>query len=148
MKRYECEMEQDVLSAAAHPTWPHGADDELRAHVRSCEICSDAAEIARSLAAVRDEDRLVEIPSSGLVWWRAQLRMRREATATAERPMIAAQWVAFVCAATFSVVWITSSLTGLEVKTLLTEHEFAVAVMAGLLFGVPAVVYFGVGKER
>ncbi len=154
MKQFECEFEAEVLTAAIHANWPRGANEELRDHVRSCEICSDAAAVAVSLAAVREADRPVEIPSSGLVWWRAQLRMRREAAVVAERPMIAAQWIAFVCAATLLILWIVSSLAALEwnkvvqsTTALFMQHGLLTAAMAILLLGVPAVVYFALGEE-
>lgn len=154
MKRVECEFEAEVLAAVVQSAWPHGVGEDLRAHVRTCELCSDAAAVAGSLAVVREADRSVEIPSSGLVWWRVQLRMRREAAAAAERPIIAAQWVAFVCAVTLLVSWVASALTGLEwkrmvlsVMVLFAQHELLIAAMAVLLFGIPAAVYFAIGKE-
>jgi hypothetical protein len=38
------------------------------------------------------------IPDAGRVWWRAQMRMRREAVQAAGSPITAAQVVAFACA--------------------------------------------------
>ncbi len=147
MKRFECDLEAEVLTAVVQSTWPHGANQDLLLHARSCEICSEVAAVAVSLAAVRQVDRSVQIPGSGLVWWRAQLRLRREAAAAAERPMIAVQWIAFVCVATLLVSWIASSLTGLAWLDLFERHELLIVAMAALLFGVPAVVYFSLRKE-
>ena len=154
LKQLECEFEAEVLMAVIHATWPQGANRELRDHVQNCQICSDAAAITASLAIIREADRSIEIPSSGLVWWRAQLRMRREAAVAAERPMIAVQWIALVCAMALLIAWTTSSLTAIEwnqvmqsATGLLRQHELLIAAMAALLLSVPVVVYFASGSE-
>lgn len=91
----ECEREQDVLDAIASQRWPARAGDDLRAHVCSCEICADLVEVASALVndypAGSQESPL---PSSGLVWWRAQLRARDEDTRAAARPIAFVQGVA------------------------------------------------------
>lgn len=46
MKRIECEFEADVLAAALQSRWPERVDTELRAHVSTCDICSDVATVA------------------------------------------------------------------------------------------------------
>ena len=91
----ECEREQDILDALASQRWPERADEDLRAHVRSCELCADLVEVARALIddypVTTAESRL---PSSGLVWWRAQLRARDEDARAAARPIAFIQGVA------------------------------------------------------
>lgn len=91
----ECGREQDVLDAIASQRWPDRCDDDLRAHVRVCGLCADLVEIASALAddypVVSQESRM---PSSGLVWWRAQLRARDEDARAAARPIAFVQGVA------------------------------------------------------
>jgi hypothetical protein len=96
---WECEREQDVLDAAATGRWPDRADGDLRAHVASCAICADVAEIAPLL--IEDRDAAWEeaaVPPPGAVWWRSQLRVRREAAEQAARPVVLVQRAALVYA--------------------------------------------------
>jgi hypothetical protein len=99
MKPIECEFEADALAAALQSRWPEQVDAQLRAHVAQCPICSDVITIACAVDDARTEMRaLAVIPDSGAVWWRAQLRARREAAESAGRPITAAQFIAFAFA--------------------------------------------------
>ena len=50
--RFECPHESDVLTAVYTRRWPDRADETLRAHVATCEICRDlAAEFGGDLQA-------------------------------------------------------------------------------------------------
>lgn len=87
-----CPREPDVIAAVTSGRWPLAADETLRAHVASCEVCAEAramAELMRSLERETLQD--ARLPSAGQVWWRAQLRARREAQAAAARPVLVAQ---------------------------------------------------------
>jgi hypothetical protein len=88
MSRIECRYETEILDAVASGRWPDRLDAELRDHVSSCGICSEVAMVS---ALYRDEyasamDQ-VRVPSAGLVWWKAELRARREAVRVASRPI-------------------------------------------------------------
>lgn len=101
----DCAREQDVLDAVASNRWPGRSGDELRDHVRLCAVCADVAEIAGALAEERDRTwNETDVPPASLVWWRAQMRARAEATALAGRPILVAQGVAVVCLA--AAAWI------------------------------------------
>jgi predicted anti-sigma-YlaC factor YlaD len=169
MKPIECEFEGDALAAALQSRWPDHVDAQLRAHVADCPTCADVVTVASAVEDAREEMRArTLIPDSGLVWWRAQLRARREAAETAGRPITAAQLVAFACAvgllgACFGATstWfqsafrsIASSLGGFDAKaflhlasTLLAEHGALVLAMAVMLFLVPTAVYLVVGRD-
>ena len=88
MKDYFCEQESAVLEAVESGRWPQGCDAELRAHVAQCATCGDVVLVARIL---QQEKRRAEVeaplPAAGLVWWKAQLRARREAAARAAEPI-------------------------------------------------------------
>jgi hypothetical protein len=85
----ECAREQDVLDAAATGRWPDRVDADLRAHVAECAVCADVAEIAPVFVADRDAAwEQADVPSAGRVWWRARMRVRREAAAQAAQPMV------------------------------------------------------------
>jgi hypothetical protein len=91
----ECPREQDLLDVMAAGRWPERCDAELRAHVHDCAICTDLVEVVGALFDARDVVYAdVPVPASGTVWWRAQLRARREATERAARPMTVVQGVA------------------------------------------------------
>ena len=91
----ECRREQDVLDARAARRWPERCEEELRAHVSACSVCADLVDVAGALLndrdAVYDDAR---VPSSGIVWWRAQLQAREDAARAAGRPIAFIQGVA------------------------------------------------------
>jgi hypothetical protein len=80
--------------------WPQAAGVELAAHVRGCRRCSEMVLVTQAFGAARvrsiDEAR---VEPAALVWWRAQLRRRREVIERVERPMRAQMLVvlAVVC---------------------------------------------------
>ena len=95
MKRIECLREFDVLEAVASGRWAAGAFPDIEAHLVECPICADLATVVAALAPDREERRpQARVPPSAHVWWRAQVRARREAAAAASRPITIAQGVA------------------------------------------------------
>jgi hypothetical protein len=94
----ECLREQDVMDAVASGRWPDRSDPELRRHVDGCAICQDVATIFPAISAERDETwEAVSVPAASVVWWRAQIRAREEASRAAQRPIAVTQGVAMVC---------------------------------------------------
>jgi hypothetical protein len=169
MTPVECEFEAEVLAVALQAPWPERADAGLRAHVAACAICSDVAAIAGAIEDTRERmSACAAIPDSGRVWWLAQLRARREAAEAANRPMTAAQAIAFACAvgllgACFRTAspWlrsavgrITSGVAGLDANawlasaaSLLAQHGALALVMGAMFFLVPAAVYLAMGRD-
>jgi hypothetical protein len=95
----DCCREEDVLDALTSGRWPQRASAELRAHVASCAICADVVAVAGAVLEARDhEPAEMRIPSSAVMWWRAQMRARQEAAREAARPITIAQVVASVSA--------------------------------------------------
>ena len=101
----ECPHEQDVLDALAARRWPARCDEELRAHVAACTLCTDLIEVASALL-VEQESAWQEatVPPSSVVWWRAQIRAREEAARSAARPVAFMQGVAASLALWIAVV--------------------------------------------
>jgi hypothetical protein len=169
MKPIECEFEADALAAALQSRWPDQVGVELRAHVAECPICSDVVAIASAADDARIEMRArVVVPDSGVVWWRAQLRARREAAEAAGRPITAAQSIAFASAvgllgACFGATstWfqsafrsIASHLGGIDAKTfvsstatMLAQHGPLALAAAAMLFLVPTVVFLTLRRD-
>lgn len=91
MRATECPREQDMLDALCAGRWPVRCDDDLRTHVAGCPVCADLVDVAGPL--LQERERLwseIRVPSAGTVWWRAQLRARREAARVAARPLAVA----------------------------------------------------------
>jgi hypothetical protein len=156
MRRIECEFEADVLAAAVQSRWPERVDAELRAHVSTCEICSDVA----AVAVVMDEASVqlrasAVVPEGGRVWWLAQVRARREAAAAAGRPITAIQVVACACAAGLfgacfgaTSTWFQSALrSAVHAKSVLAGHEMLAAGVAAVLLLAPVAVYLAEGRD-
>lgn len=88
MQDYFCEQEAAVLEAVESGRWPHACDTELRAHVSQCSICADVLLVAQTFQQENQWARAeVALPASGLVWWKAQMRARREAAERAAEPI-------------------------------------------------------------
>jgi hypothetical protein len=109
MKVPQCEREQGVTEMLQSGRWPEDCDPALRSHVENCAVCSEVVLVAQFL---REEHASLfadmKLPDAGLVWWRAQLRARREATELATRPIALAERFALACglASLFAfVVW-------------------------------------------
>src|SRR3954462_3908370 len=102
----ECDREQDVLDALAAGRWRERCDDDLRAHVSSCGVCTDLSHVAAALLHDRDMARShARVPPAGVVWWRAQLHAREDAARAAGRPVAFIQGVAASVA-----IWVIVSL--------------------------------------
>ena len=173
MRRIECQFEADVLAAALQSRWPDRVDPELREHAKTCVICGDVAAVAGAIDRAREETMASTslrdtIPDSGRVWWKAQLRARKEAAEAVARPITAVQLAAFACAiglmgacvgATSSwfqtaLKWAWSQVTAFDVKAvipyataLIAAHGLLVLSMLAMIFVVPVAVYFVVGRD-
>jgi hypothetical protein len=100
MTRTECGYEKQFVNAICAGRWPSACDEELRNHVQSCSTCNDVVTVA---GALQDDysavvSTHVQVPSAGLVWWRAELRARREAVRSAERPLRVVHALSGACA--------------------------------------------------
>ena len=173
MRRIDCAHEPDVLEAVYTNRWPDRVDPDLRAHVATCQICSEVLTIAPLLEAVADLTRAeATVPESGLVWWRAQMRAREEAARTAVRPITVAQAVGFaafvgVIGAIFgaTATWFQRAISfvgegahslftsyGPEVPpaftTALTEHYLMFAGGVAFVLLMPLAVYVVVRQSE
>ena len=126
-----CAREQDVLDTLAAHRWPARCEPELGAHVQACGICADLVVTASALLDEHDQAwSEARVPSSALVWWRAQVRGREEAARAAARPIAFVQGIAASCA-----VWIAVSLIRAYPPAVPDWH----AAMTGLVKSLPDV---------
>jgi len=162
MKTAECGFEAEVLAAVVEGRWPERADAELRSHVAACPICSAAAAVAAALDADREALRAdASVPDAGRVWWRAQLRARREAAKMAGRPITAAQVLALASAAGLAgacfgatSTWFQAGLSRIAagvrafpMESLLAQHGVAAAAGAAVLLLLPAAVVLAILRD-
>lgn len=100
MARIECAREAELLDALQATAWPECCSEELRVHVSACPPCGELAAIVLPLL---DEHRTAaleaRVPSSAIVWWKAQRRARLEAARAAAQPITILQWLSGACAA-------------------------------------------------
>jgi VIT1/CCC1 family predicted Fe2+/Mn2+ transporter len=67
---------------------------DLAAHVQQCACCSELHLVAGALLDERTTAVAeAPVPSAGSIWWRLQMRHRREAQATARRTLLVGQAV-------------------------------------------------------
>lgn len=173
MRTLECSFEADVLTAVLQSRWPERVDAELRDHVKHCEICADVALVAGAIDGAREESMAYSaepgtLPDAGRVWWKAQMRARREALDAVGRPITAVHVAALACTvgllgacigatsswfqAALRWTWgeVTSFSPGalLPYATALIEgHGLLAACMAAMIFVVPVAVYLAIGKD-
>ena len=99
----ECPHEVEVFEAIAFGRWPVHTSAALRAHAAACPVCRDVADVTPALYADRQALlRSAHPPTAGVVWWRATIRARAEATRTAMQPIT--WWQGVAAAAIVGVV--------------------------------------------
>lgn len=81
-----CSREQDVLAAQRTGTW----SDELRAHLANCCDCADSLLVSDFLQEAA-ETAEAPVQEPGFVWWKLQLRARRDDATRAMRPVVLAE---------------------------------------------------------
>ena len=75
-----CERETELVEALTSGRWPDACGEDLRRHAATCPVCADVVLVARALEQESAEARIeMALPTAGLVWWKAQMRARREA---------------------------------------------------------------------
>jgi hypothetical protein len=89
-----CQRESQVVAAVRAGQW----SADLRAHLAGCEICAEAALVAELLQAEQQTAELPALPSAGQVWWKAQIRGRREDAEQVLKPVRVAQRTSAACA--------------------------------------------------
>jgi hypothetical protein len=166
-----CPYEEDVLTTLKASRWPDGCDPALRAHVDSCASCSELVDLASAL--LEDHRALAaeaQLPSSAIVWWRAQMRSRREAAQVVTQPITFVQGLIVACAAGLTVAaagffiptfrrafqWFGSAADSLPRPTLTLPPDalaspIILAAGAALLFFaivLPVALYFTFQEEK
>ena len=107
-----CEKEAAVIEAVRRGAW----EDDLRAHAAECASCADAALAAEALRTMQASDMVeARVPSAGWMWWRMQLRAKREAAERATQPITLIEQLTYACIALSAigvVVWNWRAILG------------------------------------
>jgi hypothetical protein len=140
MNAVPCPREIEVLDALRSGAWPAGCDEELRAHPADCASCRDLVEVATALFADRDASiHEGAFPGSGVIWWKMQMRLRREAMVSARRTLLLVQACALSIAGGLALLMLRLFVPG---WTALVASIFPAALrgVGPLLLGVVACV--------
>jgi hypothetical protein len=143
----ECVRENEIVEAVVSGRWPDACGADLRNHVSACHICKEVAVVAGALQEEHDT-ALAEarVPSAGLVWWRAELRARREGAKAAERPLTLVHSLAAA-----SVIGVGAALVGGMIPYVrelfaafagLPELGLLIGAFVTLLVVAPLALYF------
>ena len=123
-----------------------------RAHVEACDCCRDVFRVATAFADDRDAlMQAVRTPGAGVVWWRINMRAKRE---TARAAMRAASFVQLVLV--FSAIAIALAILGITIDAgavvkaiMAAKQDFTLPLIAlGVCMLVaPVAVYFAAAEE-
>ena len=148
MRVPECNREPELVAAVTSGRWPDACDAELRNHVEICGVCKDVVIVARVLHAEHAcalED--VRVPPAGLVWWRAELRARQQASRVAERPLTFAHAFAGACTVGVALALLVGMLPWVQ-EWLISFSDlprfgvFLLGALAALIVAAPVALYF------
>ena len=113
MRFLGCSWRDEITAATMRGQWPDGCSEELRAHVKRCRRCAEVVLVTQTLRSAREVSAEgARLEPAGLIWWRAQLRKRRDVMERLNGPMWQVQTIAVgssVCVAMGFVVWMATA---------------------------------------
>jgi hypothetical protein len=92
-----CEREPEVVRALARGKLP----EDLLQHTAACPVCSEVRSITQELQHLLQDSVEEPLESAASVWWRLNLRMRRERVNRTKLPLV---WMGRISAATILLV--------------------------------------------
>lgn len=103
---YLCSRQKQVAEELRQARPPEVWDPALRAHLTGCRSCSDLVLVTQAL----QQDRMTivhaaPVASPGIIWWKAQLRLRNGAVERVTRPIALAEKFAL-----FGIVFVLAGL--------------------------------------
>lgn len=146
MKSYFCSQQERVAGVIQAGQWPDACDPELRAHVEGCQTCKDVVLVAQALRRSRSAAiQAPQLPSPGLLWWRAQIRRRNVAIQRVTRTVAVAEVAAVfmvLVAAVGLIAWQHQHLAG-WLSSVWGPLANVTQVPGLLMLGVSTLVIFG-----
>lgn len=92
----DCPQESGIAAAVANGSLP----EDLVLHLAGCPVCSEAHSVARKMRQFASGFAEELGPSAASMWWRLNLRMRRERARRAQQPLV---WMARIFYAAIAV---------------------------------------------
>lgn len=132
MNPNHCPHEASLLAALASGCMPN----ELSQHVASCAVCQDVRLIWAHLHECAEEDAHAALPSSGVIWWRAELAKKRAAAQRSVAAISIMQSIALaaVIAGLLAIaVWQSSRLAELPLTLLAGSAATVLVLIASLI---------------
>jgi hypothetical protein len=87
-----CPHEKEVTALMHRGQWPVAAPPELQSHVSACRACGDLVLVTHAFRGARAASvGPAHSGSAGMLWWRAQLRLRKTAVERINKPILGAQ---------------------------------------------------------
>jgi len=124
-----CPREPEIKTLIERGQWPQAGPPELHTHVSACKSCREFVLVIAAFQRARSQAvATAKLGSSGLLWWRAQLRRRNAAVERISRPILSAQIFALAFNIVIAVVVaIWQARHGLSWLTWLEQlpHNFA-----------------------
>jgi hypothetical protein len=140
-----CARETEVKALLHSGHWPHAVPADLLEHVNACRDCRSTVAVTLAFRQERSAAASgARLEAPGVLWWRAQLRRKREAVERMERPLIGAQVITIVLSLLAAVgmvaefggrVDMSKWLTSLHLEALLPagmQNAGGVALLAGV----------------
>jgi hypothetical protein len=115
-----CEREPEVVRALAGGALP----EDLLRHTETCLVCGEVRSITQELGHLLQDSVEEPLESAASLWWRLNLRMRRDKVNRAKLPLV---WMGRISAATILLVTL---FVLWQVATLAT---FSYVLIVGLL---------------
>jgi hypothetical protein len=154
----ECIREREVLELVRAGQWPASCEDEVRTHVAQCSHCDETVRVASVMTAdLHAAMRTVQVPTSGVVWWRAQRRAREEAAQAATRAVTLVQAISVIVGLIAAMLAIDSTnfrraftFASHEWLSATTLSQWTVPLAIGIavwLAIAPVAVYLAVSRD-
>lgn len=107
-----CIHEKDLTRLLALGHYPNACPHQLRTHVDSCRSCAELVLVTRAFQTARAQAAsAANLPSPGLLWWRAQLRRRNAAVERVGKPILRANIFALSVMLLFGIGFLASQAT-------------------------------------
>lgn len=112
MNFLSCPRESELAEQLACGHWPHASSADLLAHIDACPKCRDLLRVSNAMRDARNATAsLARLQPPGVLWWRAELRRRRAALESLERPILAGQIFAAVLTLAAAAVFLATRAT-------------------------------------
>ena len=92
-----CGKEPEVVRALVQGELPR----DLLEHARACAVCSEVRAVSQRVQCLVEGSTEEPLESATSMWWRLNLRMRRQQMDRAQLPLV---WMGRVCAATLLLI--------------------------------------------